>query len=1597
MDQEQLKSIWAETIGSDDWTDASVELSYGVSKGSDTEDYVDATVGRRAGLPRARFTGIEFGGVAHVPQGGGQTIVVVDDLPSEPGAETVEPASRSVDMVHTIAYDEAMVSGATLLEESGKVVSTDVFSGESDAPAFLHGPDGKLHTGRTIGDPIEDAPLPDAPRRPSAGHPSQGGVAAMLSSDVDLREAGASYQIVDEIGRGGMGVIYRAVQASLEREVAVKTLIPDRATPKSREKFVSEALVTGALDHPNVVPVHELGRNQEGEVFLAMKLVDGRSWKDLLHPRHADDQAAAAGYTLEKHIDILLDVANAISFAHSKGLIHRDLKPENIMVGAYGETLVMDWGIAVDVRDPIPKQLLAPHRSTIAGPAGTPVYMSPEQAEGRGPDLGAWTDVYLLGAILHELVTGQAPHQRPGARLLDVLVTASRSEPPEYEDDVPRALQAICRKAMARSIDERYRTVAEFQEAVSTWLGHRASLRLADQADALAGQAQAESTAAHDRYGLYTRALARYEQALVAWPDNEQALVGQWSSSVAYANEALSRKDFGVVEAQLSLLAAHPRTDAAQLSRLRAGLRRQRASQVRATVALILVMGATLLGYRGLQAVAAQGEREGARVAAQHAFDRKAQESWLAVASGDLLDVSRAETRLAEDPKAREREGRDRVKSVRGAKKLMLWQQRRWQELFNIQCRDFRSGLLESGGKDPVVKGALVGTRVGELLRRAADDPSSLSLCKVFEAELLGGTPAKTVLAAFDQMQHTAPEAAQKRLLRRRRLLDAATCEMVPVPLELALKSTETDACLLKTLPFVLAQPPVGPQLRQRTRPPVMRRGKNHEWVALDRRTRKELWRTNPPGDETPSEVVIPVADGSVVIGSGAFLRRHDGRTGRVLGRLVLPSAPILAWPDTLDRRRMRVIAWTNRDQGRVGVLTFAAGRAYQPAFKSDTFEAWGRTSPTVIALENRQRAQLAQQLGVDVDGDDPRLRIALFKALIAEARRDPYEPDFAVRALHVVGAGIEPEKRARVADHAVRASKGLLPAHAVRIGNALLRVGFPRRAEQLYEQAANDFLDGHGNADLAGFRIGNPASLLRRLGAQLYEKGEVDSALRLVETGHRFATVMEGDVLFYQRYEAWLAQKGRQDAGGKVATFAQEAAKAGGVLVLAPTDSLLTDVAAVTVVLLPLLLLVLLAWLWGRARSSRIAALHAQGVRTWRGRVYAFLSDPWLRARHTFWSYATRPQRLVVLATAVLAILSATTLASNLAILGQTVTAPLHLAFGYPSQPAFLADVGSALRQRRDDPALRRLMAEGLRARGRNLDARKSLEKVLAIAPGNSLALNNLGVLAEEAEDVARAEQMYLQAGSGEDAGAMVARWNLARMQKSATLPTAALAHRDRIRARRYGARSPLWALCSIEDQRRLMAPRQTLAERAVLSFSQLLRGDFAHFVGADFGRASGSTTLLRAVMGGSAVLCLLTGALALIWLPLTTLPLLPTGPTTPGSWRARAGWVERAAALLVPGLRAVLSGRVAAGGALMLALCVLGALWFAIDVHGLATALLDLGDDAQFFANVQAPSVHAGFRPVGHAAGVALALIFAVNLALELRRATRPSTGRH
>ena len=221
----------------------------------------------------------------------------------------------------------------------------------------------------------------------------------------------AHYTLDRKIGEGGMGVVWRALDTRLDRYVAIKFLPADvTADPERRRRFLREASIQGRLEHPAIVPVHELGRDDDGLPFFVMKKLSGITLGKILA-----DPATRARIGLQRILRAFVEVCLAIELAHVRGIVHRDLKPDNILLGDFGEVYILDWGVAKvkgDAETDPAESVIPPPQGVEAtrGAVGTYAYMAPEQAEGEVRRVDRRSDVFGLGAILYEVLTGRAPY-----------------------------------------------------------------------------------------------------------------------------------------------------------------------------------------------------------------------------------------------------------------------------------------------------------------------------------------------------------------------------------------------------------------------------------------------------------------------------------------------------------------------------------------------------------------------------------------------------------------------------------------------------------------------------------------------------------------------------------------------------------------------------------------------------------------------------------------------------------------------------------------------------------------------------------------------------------------------------------------------------------------------------------------------------------------------------------------------------------------------------------------------------------------------------------------------------------------------------------
>ncbi|MEK7866156.1 MAG: tetratricopeptide repeat protein [Planctomycetota bacterium] len=261
------------------------------------------------------------------------------------------------------------------------------------------------------------------------------------------------YEILEEIARGGMGIVYKGRDVKLNRVVALKVLV-GAATPEMIERFRREAQMVAGLHHPRILPVHDVG-DQDGLCYFTMDYVDGASLAQLIREKRV---------TRRQGIEILRDTALALQYAHEQGVIHRDVKPGNILVDVSGRTFLADFGVA--------RATESQARLTASGhPIGTPQYMSPEQGGGDAASVDGRTDVYSLGATLYELLTGRPPYE--GDSIMDIVFQLMTNDPPrpqEIDPKVPRDLELITLKAIERDRDRRYPTAKALAEELTRYL-----------------------------------------------------------------------------------------------------------------------------------------------------------------------------------------------------------------------------------------------------------------------------------------------------------------------------------------------------------------------------------------------------------------------------------------------------------------------------------------------------------------------------------------------------------------------------------------------------------------------------------------------------------------------------------------------------------------------------------------------------------------------------------------------------------------------------------------------------------------------------------------------------------------------------------------------------------------------------------------------------------------------------------------------------------------------------------------------------------------------------------------------------------------------
>jgi serine/threonine-protein kinase len=328
---------------------------------------------------------------------------------------------------------------------------------------------------------LHAAPGAESSEDPTTSH-NLAQVAGSLARDDDRASgdgsAAARYLLGEELGRGGVGVVIKAFDRNLGRTVALKKLQDWPQPAEEVERFIEEAQATGQLEHPNIVPVYDLGRLAGGEVYYTMKRVRNRSLRNVIDGLIRGDAEVVSEYGTTRLLSIFLQVCQAMHYAHARGVIHRDLKPDNIMLGDYGEVHVMDWGLAriLDRGVVTERSARGPEKVEPGMTIGTPAYMPPEQARGLLDIVDERSDLYSLGVVLYEMMTLRQPSTRDGIMPTLLAVISDPIPPPRAvapDRGIGEAMEAIILKALEKDRDLRWRSARELHDAVERYLDGR--------------------------------------------------------------------------------------------------------------------------------------------------------------------------------------------------------------------------------------------------------------------------------------------------------------------------------------------------------------------------------------------------------------------------------------------------------------------------------------------------------------------------------------------------------------------------------------------------------------------------------------------------------------------------------------------------------------------------------------------------------------------------------------------------------------------------------------------------------------------------------------------------------------------------------------------------------------------------------------------------------------------------------------------------------------------------------------------------------------------------------------------------------------------
>ena len=518
---------------------------------------------------------------------------------SQPGSKTgSQPGSSSI--VGKSSYDQTMdLSESASDSKNGSEVKSLVTGNPTGQSIRTGGPTNS----KSIGDSKQYL---QAERAKASDAIYERLTDRRISYAVDWNDDTVDYQIKKKndpktgkldlhvLGKGGMGLVYLATQNSVKRSVALKVIRKDKQNDTFIKQFFYEAEITAGLEHPNITPVYELGRTNEGVCFYSMKYIQGNPWEKKIRDNSIDE-----------NLEIFDRLCDAIAFAHSKGILHMDIKPDNVQLGEFGEVYAVDWGVASDLKRPESIRC-----------AGTWQWISPEVARGDKSKIGKGSDIYLLGGILFQIVTGHHPrlpkdsNEKMGHAALAKAAQSNVIQPTDCKDP----MVAVALRALETEPKDRYAKVDDLQTAIHAIQKERANIKSSQELTKKAIVLGTEAIEQGD-YDRFNRSLFGLKDAIELWEQNPEAAPELNKVRLAYGQCAFDKGDYDLALQTLDRSEAQEDElyKKAELAQTAVKLRAQRFRLLRNAFIVSLLVGSGIVGLLWQQAVASQKKEEEAK------------------------------------------------------------------------------------------------------------------------------------------------------------------------------------------------------------------------------------------------------------------------------------------------------------------------------------------------------------------------------------------------------------------------------------------------------------------------------------------------------------------------------------------------------------------------------------------------------------------------------------------------------------------------------------------------------------------------------------------------------------------------------------------------------------------------------------------------------------------------------------------------------------------------------------------------------------------------------------------------------------------------